>query len=411
MKEKREQKRYTFTRKHEIDLSLCLFQRASVKFKEMHKAFKRANDPVNYLQSKKDDFFMSFKISCQGATSITTFVDFLWKKLTPAVSSTIRKNMALKIAGDIRTTCRAFNENRANLEKHILISLAEEENFDNYWQYLHNPESFFKNYIENHVKRYFSDTGSEKIKTFLQMSLDDIKNAILSAIHASTARAKDKSSTASGWLDLFCDHLGSTLIFPRKDLISTEHREIKDIEFIKEAMSKALDSEMKKVEQNCLSKPVEEMIPEIQKMLSEHLCGCWKQCPFCKAICTNTIPTHDGDHSVPFHRPEALSGTFWHQTDHFSIDFCTSSVASDDLFILNDGRRIPYKTYREAGGEYATWSITPDTSTQPYWKWFVCHFRSKLEEKYHQRFINKGEIPDAWKKITKQDVLDDLKKH
>ena len=153
------------------------------------------------------------------------------------------------------------------------------------------------------------------------------------------------------------------------------------------------------------------MILEIQKILSEHLCGCWKQCPFCKAICTNTIPTHDGDHSVPFHRSKALSGRRWHQTDHFSIDFCTSSVSSDDRFILNDGRRIPYKTYREAGGEYATWSITPDTSTQPYWKWFVCHFRSKLEEKYHQRFINKGEIPDAWKKITKQEVLDDLKKH
>ncbi|XP_043760332.1 interferon-induced very large GTPase 1-like [Cervus elaphus] len=402
------QKRYTFTRRYEIDLSLCLFQRASVKFKEMHKAFKRANDPVNYLQSKKDDFFMSFKISCQGATSIKTFVDFLWNKLTPAVFSTIRKNMALKIAGDIRTTCRAFNENRANLEKHILISLAEEENFDNYWQYLHHPESFFKDYIENHVKRYFSDTGSKKIKTFLQISLDDIKNAILSAIKASTEIAKDKSSTVSGWLDLFCDHLGSNLILPRKDLISIEHQEIKDIEFIKEAMSNALDPEMKKVEQNCLSRFVE-MIPEIQKMLSEHLCGCWKQCPFCKAICTNTIPTHEGDHSVPFHRPQALGGWWWYQTDNFSIDYCTSLVASDCIFILDDGRRFPYKTYRQAGGEYATWSITPDTSTQPYWKWFVCHFRSKLEEKYHKRFTNKGEIPDAWKKITKQEVLDDLK--
>ncbi|KAB0370679.1 hypothetical protein FD755_017088 [Muntiacus reevesi] len=404
------QKRYTFTRRYEIDLSLCLFQRASVKFKEMHKAFKRANDPVTYLQSKKDDFFMSFKISCQGATSIKTFVDFLWNKLTPAVSSTIRKNMALKIAGDIRTTCRAFNENRANLEKHILISLAEEENFDNYWQYLHNPESFFKNYIKNHVKRYFSDTGSKKIKTFLQMSLDDIKSAILSAMHESTAIAKDKSSTVSGWLDLFCDHLGSTLIFPRKDLISIEHQEIKDIEFLKEAMSKVLDPEMKNIEENCLSRLVEEMIPEIQKMLSEHLCGCWKQCPFCKAICTNTIPNHEGEHSVPFHRPQALGRWMWYQTDHFTLNYCTSLVASDCNFVLKDGRRIPYKTYRAAGGEYATWSITPDTSTQPYWKWFVCHFRSKLEEKYQNKFISKGEIPDAWEKITKQEVLDDLKK-
>ena len=73
------QKRYTFTRKYKMDLSWFLFQRASVKFKEMHKAFKRANDPVDYLQSKKDDFFLSFKIFCQEATSLKTFVDFLWK--------------------------------------------------------------------------------------------------------------------------------------------------------------------------------------------------------------------------------------------------------------------------------------------------------------------------------------------
>ncbi|XP_057605715.1 interferon-induced very large GTPase 1-like [Hippopotamus amphibius kiboko] len=405
------QQRYTFTRKYEIDLSLCLFRRASVKFKEMHKAFKRANDPVNYLEGKKDDFFMSFKIACQGATSIKTFVDFLWHKLTPAISNTVRKNMTRKIAGDMRATCPAFNGNRVNLEKHILISLAEEENFDNYWQYLHNPELFFKNYIANHIIRYCSDERNKKMKNFLKIDLDDIKNAILSAIHASTEIAKDKSSPVSEWLDLFCDHLGNNLIFPRKDLISIEHQEIRDIEFLKEAMSKALDAEMERVEPNCLCMLVEEMVPEIQKMLSEHLCGCWKQCPFCRAICTNTIPTHDGDHSVPFHRPQAVNGISWYKTDHFVIDCCTSLVASDCLLVLRDDWKIPYKNYRQAGGKYATWSITPDTSTQPYWKWFVCHFRSKLEEKYHQRFIGKGEIPHAWYKIRKQDVLDDLKKN
>lgn len=93
----------------------------------MHRAFKEANDPVTYLKSKKEeDFFMSFKISCQGVTSIKTFVDFLWNKLTPVVSTTIWRKMAPKIAGDMRATCTAFNGNRANLEKHILISLAEE---------------------------------------------------------------------------------------------------------------------------------------------------------------------------------------------------------------------------------------------------------------------------------------------
>ncbi|XP_021045219.1 interferon-induced very large GTPase 1 [Mus pahari] len=401
---------YTFTRDYSIDLSLYLFQRASKDFKEMHEAFKAANDPVNYLERKKDDFFMSFKISCQGATSITSFVDFLWLKLTPAISATIWQIMVQRIAGDMRATCPEFNGNRANLEKHILYSLAEEENFDKYWQYLHHPESFFRDYIRNHIKKYCSDKESEKIKTFLNISLGDIKNAILSAIHESTAVAKAKGSTASGWLDLFCDHLGSNLIFPRRDLVSIEHQEITDTEFLKEAMSRALDPAMRKVEEDCSSKPMDEIVPDIEKILSEHLCGCWKQCPFCKAICTNTVPQHEGDHSVPFHRPQAVNGGSYHKTDNFVIDFCTSDVASDSSFILRDLREFPYKKYREAGGDFATWSITPDSSTQPYWKWFVCHFRSKLEEAYRKKFIGLGRLPDLWTKITKREVLNDLKK-
>ncbi|XP_042547341.1 interferon-induced very large GTPase 1-like [Dipodomys spectabilis] len=402
--------RYTFTSKYNIDLSLCLFQRASKIFKDMHRAFKAANDPMNYLESKKDDFFMSFKISCQGATSITTFVDFLWHKLTPAISATIQGKMIIKIAGEMRATCPAFNGNRANLEKHILISLAEEENFDNYWQYLHYTRSFFSGYIENCIKRYCSNEEGEKIRMFFKMSLDDMKNAILSAIHESTAVAKDKGSTASGWLDLFCDHLGSNLIFPRRDLVNIEHQEIKDIEFLKEAMSSALNPAMKKVEENFSSLPIDVMVPEIEKILSEHLCGCWKQCPLCNAICTNTIPNHEGDHSVPFHRPQAVNGWHKHKTNHFVIDCCTTSVASDRFMLLGNNQEIPYKNYRQAGGDYATWSITPDSSSQTYWKWFISHFRSNLEEKYQKKFTDTGEIPDAWAKITKQDVLNDLKK-
>ncbi|KAL6086726.1 hypothetical protein STEG23_029617 [Scotinomys teguina] len=201
---------YTFTRDYNIDLSLCLFQRASKSFKEMHKEFERAND---LLESKKDDFFMSFKISCLGATSITSFVDFLWQKLNPAIYATIWEQMGPKIAGDMKATSPAFNGNRANLEKHILISLAEEENFDKYWQYIHQPESFFRHYISDHIRGYCFEKENKKIRTFLKISLGDIKNAILSAIHEATAVAEDEGSTASAWLDLFCDHLGSNLIF------------------------------------------------------------------------------------------------------------------------------------------------------------------------------------------------------
>ncbi|XP_029417565.1 interferon-induced very large GTPase 1-like [Nannospalax galili] len=400
---------YTFTANYSVDLAVCLFKRASKSFKEIHEAFKRANDPVNYLESKKDDFFMSFKISCQGATSIKSFADFLWLKLIPAISASIGGKMVLKIAADMRATCPEFSGNRANLEKHILSFLAEEEKFDNYWEYIHNPESFFKSYIRNCIRRYCSENEGDKVKASMKMSLDDIKNAIRNAIYESTTVTPDKSSTASRWLDLFCDQLGKNMIFPRRDLTAIEHQEINDTEFLKEAMSAALDPAMKKVEEDSSGKPIEDMICEIEKILTGHLCGCWKQCPMCKAICTNTISTHDGDHSVPFHRPKAVNGWSWEKTNNFAIDCCSTSVASDNVMVLGDGRRIPFKNYRQAGGDYVTWSITPDLSTQPYWKWFVCHFRSKLEEKYQKIFANKGTIPHAWFKITKQDVLNDLK--
>ncbi|XP_004648253.1 interferon-induced very large GTPase 1-like [Octodon degus] len=400
--------RFSFTSKYNMDLAFHLFEKASKSFEDIHSAFKKENNPVHYLERKKGDFLTSFKISSQGATSIKSFVDFLWYKLIPAATTTIKDNMVPKIAGDMQANCVAFNGNRANLEKHILIYLAEEENFDKYWQYIHDPNSFFSVYIQNYIKRYCSEE-EKRIKTFLKINLDIIKNAILCAIHESTAQAKDKSSTASEWLDLFCDHLEKNLIFPRADLQSIEHQEMKDIEFLKEAMSAALDSAIKKVEQNCSDMPTDETISEVEKILSKHFCGCWKQCPFCKAICTNTIAGHDGDHSVPFHRPQAVIGWYWYGTDHFDIDCCSTAVASDILFLRNDNQWFPYKTYRQAGGDYATWSITPDSSSQSYWKWFVVHFQSNLEERYKRKFKNRGRIPDAWAKITKEAVLSDLK--
>ncbi|XP_054997729.1 interferon-induced very large GTPase 1-like [Sorex araneus] len=404
--------RYTFKTEYKIDLALSLFKKASETFKEIHRAFKEANDPVNYLERKKNEFFMSFKISCEGATNIKTSVDFLWSKLIPAVSTTLWRRVVRQMVGHIRGTCPEFNANRSNLEKHILISLAEEENFDSYWKYLHDPRSFIKSFIVSQVQKYYSGEGSEKMKSSLKQNLDDIKEIIRSAIYDSIEIAKDRNSneTASEWLNLFCDSLGSDFAFPRKDLISIEHQEIKDLAFLKDAMSGALDPAMEDLEQKCLSTNKENVMSEISDILSELLCGCWEQCPFCGAICTNTIPTHDGDHSVPFHRSKTLTGRRWHETDQFSIDFCTTSVASDCYFYVDDKRKFPYKSYRDAGGVYATWSITPDLSTQPYWKWFVCHFRSKLEEKYKLKFEGLGQIPDTWYSITKQNVLDDLRK-
>ncbi|XP_028913659.1 interferon-induced very large GTPase 1-like [Ornithorhynchus anatinus] len=406
--------RYTFTNKYKQDLSLQLCHNAKKRFKNMHQAFTTANHPVNYLESKKEDFFMSFKISCQGAISIRDVADFLWDKVSSALLSTVWDKAAIDLADDIRSNAPAFNGNRSNLERYILISLAEDESFDSYCQYIHSPRDYFKSYIKKQVENYCSIQEWEKLKHFVRCSSESFKADILTAIHESTIATKTGNGSVSMWLDEFCQRLGHRLTLRRGDLKSIEHQEIKDIEFLKEAVIRAVEGPRSPTLQTSdvdwAGTVMAEVAPKIQKMLSDQLSGCWKQCPFCLAICTNTVADHNGDHSVPFHRSEAVNGWSWHKTGNFSIDFCTSAVASDNYFMLSDGRSFPYKTYRLAGGEYATWSITPDMDDKPYWKWFLCHFKDQLEEKYNKRFRDKGEIPHMWRKIHKEEVIADLKK-
>ncbi|XP_059583166.1 interferon-induced very large GTPase 1 [Alligator mississippiensis] len=58
---------------------------------------------------------------------------------------------AIDIASEMRANYPAFNGNRSKLEAYVLKSLAEEENFDKYRQYIHFPKDFIESFIKNLV--------------------------------------------------------------------------------------------------------------------------------------------------------------------------------------------------------------------------------------------------------------------
>ncbi|KAL0157603.1 hypothetical protein M9458_045679 [Cirrhinus mrigala] len=149
------------------------------------------------------------------------------------------------------------------------------------------------------------------------------------------------------------------------------------------------------------------------EILIDHFCDCcWVQCPFCASICTNTIENHDGDHSVPFHRIIGLNGWFYRGTTNLAISTCTSVVASDGYFYPNSSDvRVLCKEYRRGGPEYASWSITPDLSELPYWKWFVCRFQKDLENHYEKTFQRRGKIPYEWRQYSQEDAIESLNKY
>ncbi|XP_041272063.1 interferon-induced very large GTPase 1-like, partial [Onychostruthus taczanowskii] len=335
--------RCSFNREYSIDLSLYLCKIAAGRFKAMHEAFQKANDPVVYLSSKREDFFLCFQISCQGATSGTTFATFLCDKIEPALLQAVFKRTAKDIAEDMQGQFRDFQGSRANLEICILRYLAEQENFEYFKQYLRSPKQFCQSYIETRVRNYCLD-GCRRLRMFLDCSLNNIYRNILSAASLSTQIVKDRKDRedkVSLWLDEFCRQLTEVINLPRSDLKGIEHQEVTDIEFLSSAISKALAALQERLMKELADADLSWFSRQPHTILAEHFSGCWAQCPFCGAVCTNTMWNHDGDHQLVFHRPQALTGWRWHGTDHLVIDICSSRVASDCKFKVGDNDLLP----------------------------------------------------------------------
>ncbi|XP_027597817.2 interferon-induced very large GTPase 1-like isoform X2 [Pipra filicauda] len=384
--------RCTFTRDYSLEFSLYLCRMAGERFKAMHEAFRKDNYPVIYLSSKREDFFTHFQISCQGAISVTTFACFLCQKIAPSLFHAVCERTAKAIAGDVQGKYPDFQGNRANLEVCILRFLAQEENFRYFKQYLKHPKKFFQTYIERCVASYCLDEN-RRLEKFLASSLDLLYGSILSAVASSTEKVKDRNDRedkTSLWLDEFCRELTELINLPRSDLRCIEHQEITDIELLDKAMEEALPTLKDGLRRKFATADLSCFERQPHTILTEQISGCWAQCSFCGAVCTYTMWGHDGDHQLVFHRPEFLTGRKWRGTDHLAIEICRSNVAS--------------------ASKSSNWKILPDPSMQVYWKWFVCRFRRDLEMLYNGKFQGKGEIPEAWQRITKQEALAALDK-
>ncbi|KAG2460209.1 GVIN1 GTPase, partial [Polypterus senegalus] len=401
---------------YKFDLSLHLCKSCIVRFTLMHQAFRTANDPLLYLKSMKDTSYKLFQTLCRGASSVTAFADFLTSRLEDAINQAVRDQVCIDIANEIRQSCPPLKESKIKLEYYLQKELAEKEEFEGFWEYIHFPKTFFKRHISSYVAQHCRKMSCVKI--FSERRLDEhytlVSRVAMKATETSEKlnRAEEKSKV-SLWLDLFCADLEKHLKIPRNTLTHMEDEEINDMDFLQESLMDALKRSIKSLKEIFASTSLgdlDNMKQDPEDILFTQMSGCWAQCPFCAAICTNSIEGHPGNHSVPFHRCDGIKGWGYYQTDYLSSDICTTLVSSDNKFILSDNRTFAYKTYKDAGPPYSEWSIVADDSELKYWKWFVCRFQKELEKKYDGKFEGYGKIPSAWRNITKHEILSELEK-
>lgn len=209
----------------------------------------------------------------------------------------------------------------------------------------------------------------------LRKDVDDINKLVSQALFDATNQVTTQNRDIYMWVKEFSRFLKDKLTL---GAISCQNfGDINNFDFLKEEIEKGLVSITEEMNQLSLDK-IKEFRVRPDQILIDQLCDCcWETCPFCSAVCTNTVEDHviedKIDNSCPFHRSQAVNGVHYRNTKEISVNFCTTEVASGRSF-YPDGvseELFLYKEYRKAGPRFANWSITPDEYTSKYW---ICFF-------------------------------------
>ncbi|XP_062843521.1 interferon-induced very large GTPase 1-like [Trichomycterus rosablanca] len=406
-----ENKKIKLKKEFTLDLCLHVCHLANPKFIKIHQQFRDKNDVKFYLEKQKPQYYSIFQNYCRGATTTTVFGELVYNSLVPAILEAAYNKTAIDLSTQMRSDMPEFNGNRSHLEKHILKSLAEEENFEKYMEYINHPKKHFERFITKKVNKYITENNSEVLNLF-KGNLKHKEQKVMNAVNITTEKVKNSSGDANMWLRSLKNSLTDELSL--KKITCSGLKEITDLDFLRQFVCEGLTKMMSKQHKSFNSVTdinMEKFRKKPDEILIEHLCHCcWAQCPFCKAICTNTMEDHDGDHSVPFHRVDGIIGCYYRYTTNLNADICTTLVQSDKGFYPRHDTddTVPFKQYRRAKGKYARWSITPDNSELTYWKWFVCRFQRNLEQYYGKTFQGNGKIPTGWKKYTKTQAIESL---
>ncbi|XP_076864053.1 interferon-induced very large GTPase 1-like [Brachyhypopomus gauderio] len=390
---------------------------------ELHEKFNDANDLYSYVDQKQIEYFNIFQNYWQGATSTAVLGEQICHRLKQPIKQSVYNMVATFVCGQMRGK-PPLNGNRADLEKHILKSLAEQkgnknEKFQNYLKYIYSPKSHFEQFIEESVQEFMRRENPQAVAAIKQYLEEKERNVISAAKMATDSLtylydAKEMKIWMTQFANNLVDELGNTSIHTRVHISTDDFKDITDYDLLVEVIKKDLSEIVGELKRN-LSKlssfRMDTFRERPDEILIKHFCRCcWEQCPFCGAVCTNSQKDHAGDHNANFHRSLGLNGRHYKDSTEFSIDFCTTLVASDKLFSpwSDCERTFPYKEHRRAGGMFARWGISTDFSELAYWKWFICEFQENLENHHNKTFCGRGRIPEEWKYYNQLDAVASL---
>ena len=191
---------FTFTRDYRITMYLIVCGYAVVQFEEMEEAFRKQNDPREYLEKyQREPLFTRFKNQYYQTADEEAFADNLCAALIAPIMAQIESSLGAKIVGQMK--CEPYLSNKMALKAKILIDLGTERDFQKFMIYLTDIKQSLKDWIEHYTIEFCNKESSDG--TQLQVLAKQEVSQIILFLERKVDRAKEV--VASKWLSTFCE--------------------------------------------------------------------------------------------------------------------------------------------------------------------------------------------------------------
>ncbi|XP_046851638.1 interferon-induced very large GTPase 1-like isoform X2 [Xenia sp. Carnegie-2017] len=410
------------------DILLYTFARAFPIFDKMEERYVEERDTRRNLEStlrpRLEKYFINLcKEMEKEVLAATSLVDVLREPIMSELNKGIVKAVVTKLS------TKSMFLSKAHFHASVLIQLGENPSFELFIPYLKNPVQFLKNKLKEYVEDFCLNKESKLVRYLLKVEGEKLKSDIFSAIEVANKQARHEIEQGNeiwkvrNWIKKFVEQCSSLAITKEMFAVATLDEDLKETDIFDEKIRELVENFVQSLTDAELnSKTISNWQPAPHEMLSKLLLGCQAVCPFCKALCDQTMEqsnlSDDGEHvteihqqySTKLHRPLGLAGHYNSETKILISDICTFLVAGDGTFqnIDTNWKPHPYKDYQSVNDYYKSWKIPPDLSFEAsrYWQWFMVKFSKQLAKHYEAK---EAKIPSSWKSVAFSEAVKQLK--
>ena len=391
-----------------VCITACGF--AMKQFEETVEAMRKQNDPIAYLEQElRKPLYTMFKNKYNHTTQDKATAATFCELLAEPIRRQIRNSLGPIVVSDIVATNRSL-KTKVDLVTRMLIDMGDqvhqskEPDLTEYFVYLLDSKHSLQRWIKKYTDEHCEQGGEDKETKLVYLG----KCQLASLISFIGKKVQDVSRTLENtvylenWLNKVCnlDVLEGQLQLDLEifDALTNEVNELKDVSNFTAEVKEGLDrlhADLSKDVERYTADDMETWQKRPYDILFDQLCGCCKQCPFCKEQCDYLNEGHKVEHHIKYHRPVCLCGYRYTHTEELSPDICSYLITSETTFTNSDTGENPhpFKNYAEL---YPKWKITPDKSLQAgsYWKWFLGQYADKVAAAFDAK---PNKIPKEWK--------------